>query len=212
MSPAGFANSVVLPYPILGGHMSTLAYGSMTNLRQNAAPGTSTSTSPPGSSPYADVLAALVPSEVLVAHAAIVAATSSPAKGAKDANGAEAVATAINAADMGLLSASLWMLMIASIILFVLARRSGGTWERYDLLRMLIAPAAFFGWTMLQRTSAFDAAFPGVTTSQRSVYAILLALAFGAITAALAIKADKAVPPTPAPSPGPGPSSAAIAR
>ena len=177
--------------------MSTLAYGAITNLRQNAVPGTSSSTAPPGSSPYVDVLAALVPSEVLVAHAAIVAATSSPAKGAKDANGSEAVATAINAADMGLLANSLWLLMIASVVLFVLARRSGGTWEKYDFLRMLIAPAAFFGWTMFQRTSAFDAAFPSVTTSQRNVYAIFLALVFGAITAALAIKADKTPPPKP---------------
>lgn len=177
--------------------MSTLVYGTATNQRQNAVPGTSGSTAPPGTSPYLDVLAALVPSEVLVAHAAIVAATTGPAEGAKDSKGAEAIATAINVADMSLLANSLWILMLAAIVLFVLARRAGGTWEKYDFLRMLIAPAAFFGWTMLQRTSAFDAAFPAITTSQRSVYAILLALIFGAITASLAIKADKTPPPTP---------------
>lgn len=175
--------------------MSTLAYGTMTNLRQIAQPGTSRTTSAPGTGPYVDVLAALVPSEVLVAHAAIVAATSTTTKQPKDGSTIESVATTINAADMWLLGNSLWWLMIVAVVLFVLARRAGGTWEKYDWLRMLIAPLAFFGWTMLQRASAFDAAFPGVSMSERNVYAILLALIFSAVTAALAIKADKAPPP-----------------
>jgi len=48
--------------------MSTLAYQAITKRRDEATPGTSDATSP-GVGKYVDALAALVPAEVLAAHA-----------------------------------------------------------------------------------------------------------------------------------------------
>ena len=55
--------------------MSTIAYAQFTTRREAAAPGTSTSASPPGVKTYVDALAALVPAEVLTLHALILSVT-----------------------------------------------------------------------------------------------------------------------------------------
>ena len=55
--------------------MSTLAYAAMTRVREAATPGTSTTTKPPGVKTYVDALTALVPAEVLAAHATILTFT-----------------------------------------------------------------------------------------------------------------------------------------
>jgi len=56
--------------------MSTWAYAKLTKKESGAGTGTSTSTSPPGLSTYIDMVAALVPAEVLAAHATILSFTS----------------------------------------------------------------------------------------------------------------------------------------
>ncbi len=55
--------------------MSTLAYAQLTTTRDVAPPQTSTSTSPPGMKSYVDVLAALVPTEVLTLHGLMLSVT-----------------------------------------------------------------------------------------------------------------------------------------
>ena len=55
--------------------MSTLAYAAMTRKREEAQPGTSTTSHAPGLKTYVDALAALVPAEVLTAHGAVLTFT-----------------------------------------------------------------------------------------------------------------------------------------
>ena len=55
--------------------MSTLAYAQLTNARDQALPGTSTTTSKPGIQTYMDAFAALVPAEVLTLHALVISYT-----------------------------------------------------------------------------------------------------------------------------------------
>ena len=60
--------------------MSTLAFAEFTNKRENAQPGTSSSSNPPGVSTFVDALAALVPAEVLTLHAVFLSVTTSTAE------------------------------------------------------------------------------------------------------------------------------------
>ena len=71
--------------------MSTLAYAQLTNAREAAPPGTSTTTSKPGIKTYMDAFAALVPAEVLTLHALIISATTHITEGT--ATGAQKAAT-----------------------------------------------------------------------------------------------------------------------
>ena len=192
--------------------MSTVAYAQLTTKREEAAPGTSSSTSGPGIKSYIDAFAALVPTEVLTLHALIVAATTNTATtvagsaatpvAAAAAPGASAVQSAAAAQSLGTtttilpdgvqpLTNAFWILLLLSVVLYVIPRHFGGKWDRFDFIRALIAPLAFVGWTMLQRATAFDAAFPGVSSTERTVYALILGAVLGGVTAALAAKADE---------------------
>ncbi|WP_413991501.1 hypothetical protein ACMDCR_05225 [Labrys okinawensis] len=173
--------------------MSTLVYAQLTNVRESAPSGESTSTANPGLGTYVDALAALVPSEVLSLHALIIATLTD-------------TTNTVIPADVPTLRAAFWGLIALSVILFAIPRLLGGSWDRYDWIRMLIAPAAFFAWTMLQRATAFDAAFPGMTGGARTVAALFLAVVLGLITTSLSTLADRKHPPaTPALPGGPGP-------
>ena len=61
--------------------MSSIAYGALTRKRQEAPANTSTLDEPPGLKTYVDTLAALVPAEVLAAHAAFMTIATSTAGG-----------------------------------------------------------------------------------------------------------------------------------
>jgi hypothetical protein len=188
--------------------MSTVAYAQLTNKREESPPKTSSTTSSPGIKSYIDAFAALVPAEVLTLHALIIAATTKTATTAPVTVGAApaaSAAAATNNASLGTtttilpdavqaLTISFWVLLVLSIALFVIPRYSGGKWDKFDWVRASIAPLAFVGWTMLQRATAFDAAFPGVGQVNRTVYALILGAVLGGVTAALASKAD-AKPP-----------------
>ena len=170
--------------------MSTLAYAQLTNARESASPGTSTTTSTPGVQTYMDAFAALVPAEVLTLHALIISSTTKVTNAAK---GTVAAASEILPDAMLTLECSFWGLIAASAGLYAVPRLMGGTWDKLDGVRVLIAPLAFVGWTMLQRTTAFDAAFPSLQQAPRTVIALFLGAFLGALTAALALKADKKV-------------------
>jgi hypothetical protein len=166
--------------------MSTIAYAQLTNVREAAAPGTSTADGgTPGLRTYIDAFAALVPAEVLTLHALIIAATTKPAPGTTGQTG-----TIIDPTAVQTLALSFWGLVALAVLLYAVPRRIGGKWDKFDWIRTLIAPLAFFGWTMLQRTTAFDAAFPQIALIPRTVAALFLGAVLGAATAALSMKVD----------------------
>ena len=148
---------------------------------------------------YVEALVALIPAEVLTLHALVLTATTT-------------IDTATNTtsiSDIGTLGAAFWGLIGMSLLLYLVPRVSGalkpppaGTplvgvpWHRRltaqmtaaDVLRAAIPPLAFVGWTMLQRMTAFDAAFPGVEESQRTVMGLFLAALLLALASWLAFK------------------------
>jgi hypothetical protein len=166
--------------------MSTVAYAKMTIARESAKPSTSSTSEPPGVKTYVDTLAALVPAEVLGLHAVILPLTTTKS------------GDTTTISDPDTLAWSFWGLLVLAVLLYVFARRytnNQGKWDRLDWIRMLIPAAAFVGWTMLQRATAFDAVCPDLRHGPRSVIALFLAVVLGAIAAILASKADQKPPP-----------------
>lgn len=168
--------------------MSTLVYATMTGKREEAQPGTSTMTSAPGVNTYVDALAALVPAEVLTAHAAILTFTTNT-EAAKAASNATITIT-----QPGTLVGVFWALIVVSMVLYAAPRLMESKWDSWDWLRVLIPPLAFVGWTMLQKATAFDAVAPGFGQAARSATAIIGAILLGLLAAALAYKADQKTP------------------
>jgi hypothetical protein len=167
--------------------MSTLAYAALTKRRLSAPSGTSTSISPPGIGTYIDVVAALVPAEVLALHATIFSLTTKT-----DLDQAGNSITTIT--EPGTLRWAFWGFILLSVVLYIFPQFP--IKARLDYLRAIIPPAAFFAWTMLQKATAFDAVFPGVSEVHRTVIALFGAVVLGAMAKALADKANK--PRTPA--------------
>ena len=161
--------------------MSTLAFAAFTNKRDEATPGTSSNENPPGVSTFVDALAALVPTEVLTLHALILSVTTTTA----------AQVTTIT--DPGTLRAAFAGLIAVSIVLYVVPRFR--KWEKFDYIRVAIPPLAFVGWTMLQRSTAFDAIAPSsFKDAPRTVIGLFLATLLGLVAATLASKADQKPP------------------
>src|SRR5687768_15446016 len=143
--------------------MSTLAYAAMTQARVNAPARTSMKTGgSPGVKSYVDALAALVPAEVLAAHATILTFTTSTTGGTVTITKPQALVIAF------------YGLIALSLILYAGARLMASKWDKWDWVRMLIPGLAFVGWTMLQKATAFDAVTHGVLDeATRNVIAIL---------------------------------------
>lgn len=161
--------------------MSTLGYAAFTNARDRAPAGTSTDTNKPGVGTYLDALAALVPAEALSLHAVILTATTGPT--------ADGKGTQVTAPD------TLWWaffgLLVVAAGFYVGPRLVKGRWDGWDYLRAIIPPAAFVGWAMLQRVTAFDAVCPDLPAAPRTVIALFLGVALGAAASLLAYKADQ---------------------
>jgi hypothetical protein len=165
--------------------MSTLAYAAMTRKREESKPGTSTTTSAPGVNTYVDALAALVPAEVLTAHAAILTFTTDTVT-----NAAGKATVTITQPDT--LFWVFWALILVSMALYVAGRLMTSAWDNlWDWPRMVIPPLAFVGWTMLQKATAFDAVAPGFSQAGRSATAIIGAILLGLLASGLAYKADQ---------------------
>lgn len=186
----------LLPQVALEKSMSTLAYAQLTNAREApaaavaAAGGGGAAGAPPvqpGIQTYMDSFAALVPAEVLTLHGLIIAATTEISSPVVNGKATETHAV-IRADAMATLQWSFWGLIIASLALYIIPRVIGGTWGWRDNIRALIAPFAFLGWTMLQRTTAFDAVCPHLAQPPRTVFALFLGALLGAVTATLTTK------------------------
>jgi hypothetical protein len=164
-----------------GAEMSALFYGALTRTRTDQTSGASATSGTPGTGTYLDAVAALVPAEVLAVHAVILALVTTTSD---DGN---AVIT-----DVPTLRVVFWVLVVLSAALYIVGRKS---LKGLDFVRVLIPPAAFVAWTMLQRITAFDAIAPHMAATVRSVTAVLAALVLGVVAAQLGMIADKASPP-----------------
>ena len=170
--------------------MSTIAYASLTNVRDDADPTKKRDATKPGVSGYVDAVAALVPAEVLSLHALLLTFTTQTTKDA-----AGMVITVIT--EPATLKYSFWALIGLTIIVYLSARGRAHA-NKLDALRLGIPPVAFVAWTMLQKATAFDAAFPGMRGVPRAAVALFAAVLLGVLAAWLAKKASESKPPTPA--------------
>jgi hypothetical protein len=162
--------------------MSTLAYAAMTRTRTAAQPGTTIKKTggSPGVTTYVDAFAALVPAEVLVAHASFLTFTTQTDNGVVTITKPQALTIAFYA------------LIVVSAGLYIAGRLKASKWDKWDYVRMLIPPLAFVGWTMLQKATAFDAVAGNLfDDATRNVIAILGGIVLGVAAAALAYKADQ---------------------
>jgi hypothetical protein len=168
--------------------VSTFAYAALTSRRQAAQPDTSTSKAPPGLKTYADAFAALVPAEVLALHGAILAVVTE-----KTAENTTTIT------DPATLKWAFVALLVVSVGIYVTGRLptlAGGpsTWDTWDWVRMWIPALAFIGWTMLQKTTAFDAIAPHLGQAPRFTIAIIAGGVLGVVASQLAYRADKTKP------------------
>jgi len=180
--------------------MSTVAFGALTTRREKSDSGTSKSSQPPGLNSYIDVLAALVPAEVLAIHAVVIAAATTTSRGQTQIT------------QPGTLRLAFWLLVGLSTVLFVLGRRPAPTptavlqqsrtsvphWQHLewqDLVRAAIPPAAFVGWTMLEPASVWNVVVPDMSSETRTLIALVGAVFLAAVTKALASHADNKLSP-----------------
>lgn len=173
--------------------MSTLAYGALTRKREEAPPGESVSRRSPGLNTHIDALAALVPAEMLAAHAAVLSFTTETNE---TADGEKT--TSIT--DAATLRWVFWALVALTVAFYIGGhlRRVGGQmwkgWDRWDWLRMLIPAGAFVGWTMAQKATAFDAVAPDWSSNTRYAMAIIGAIVLGGLATLLSATADQQNP------------------
>lgn len=160
--------------------MSTFAYARLTNLRDAATPGTSTTTQTPGVGKYVDSLAALVPAEVLSLHAVILTFTMKTVGNTTQIDLPDGKPT---------LFWSFWGCVVLATVIYLVGR--GNKVDRYDWIRAAIPPVAFVAWTMLQRATAFDAVSADLHAIPRMAIGIFVAVILSLVTAALAQKADE---------------------
>lgn len=180
--------------------MSTVSFGALTTRREKSDSGTSKTSQPPGLNSYIDILAALVPAEVLAIHAIIIAAATTTNRGQSQIT------------QPGTLRLAFWLLVGLAALLFVLGRRPAPTpaailqqsetaaprWQHLewqDLIRVAIPPAAFVGWTMLEPTSVWNVVVPNMSTGTRTLIALVGAVLLAAVTKALASHADSKLSP-----------------
>ena len=149
----------------------------MTGGYGDATSGTSSTRSSTELKSYVDVFAAMVPAEVLTAHAFILSFTTTTDKNS---------VTTIT--QPGTLKWVFFALLALSVFLYVVGHFK--SWDKLDFLRMLIPPLAFVGWTMLEKTTAFDTVAPSMNPATRTAIAVIGAIALAVIATLLAFGAD----------------------
>jgi hypothetical protein len=169
--------------------LSTILYASLQSRRQRASEARAVALAnnqaappPPEVTPFVDALAALVPAELLAAHAAIIAIASTK------------VHDATSITNTGTLKAVWWIFVVGASLLYVLSRLTtahGSKLTWWDIPRFPIPAISFVAWTMLQPASMFDAV-SHASKDQRSIWAIVIAVGVAAVAAALSytVKAE----------------------
>jgi hypothetical protein len=148
--------------------MSTLVYAALSERRVRLRDAPQATREPERLSSLIDAVAGLVPAEVLSAHAIILGFTT-------ETNGTSTTITA-----PAVLQAAFYTLIGLSILLYVVGRVRSKTWEKLDYGRMFVPPLAFVAWTMLQRSTAFDALPGGLDMPWRLFIGVIGAFVIGA--------------------------------
>jgi hypothetical protein len=125
------------------------------------------------------MVAALVPAEVLAAHAAILSFSS------KIGLDPEGNPTTI-ITNPGTVRWTFFALLVSSAALFLLAQPP--LKKLRDWLRLPIPPLAFLAWTWLQKPSAADVIWPNLVLPDRFAAAVLAAILLAGTAKALAKK------------------------
>lgn len=178
--------------------MSTLLYGTLNAQRKAAPKDQSKDKDPPALGSYVDIVAALVPAEVLVVNIALLQALSdsATAKG----GGGDAV-TVPSASDLRLV---FWLSVGVSIFLYFVGEwtrartetkksrstGSGKPWAELNWLRALIPAAAYTVWAMLEQPSAFDGVAQDLSDATRLIVAAFAALVLAGLAKLLSDQAD----------------------
>jgi len=126
--------------------------------------------------PFVDALSALVPAEILLAHAAIIELSVTTTK------------QGTSVANTNTLKATFWVLLVLCPVLYILARKTVGQaskWQKWDYVRCMVPAAAFVTWTLLLPVSMFDA-FASIDKTQRTIWGVVAAVVVGSIAASLA--------------------------
>lgn len=144
---------------------------------------------------YIEMVAALVPAEVLPLHALIISYVVNARPGAGDIGQGDARTegtlsamdwiSALPQGDVSVLRWSFYGLVVLSVVLYVLPRLIGRRWSRFDWVRVAIGPLAFVAWTMLQPFSALDALQLQITPLGRTVAALFMAVVLAGIANAM---------------------------
>ncbi len=164
--------------------MSTLLYATVTGSKE--AEVTKASTLSEGVSKLVETVAALVPTEILVVHAAILGLTTATT----EATAETAAVTTIT--EPVCLRVAFFGLLVFSSLLYAVPRwislrsqKESWKWPG-DCFRSLIPPAAFFAWTLLQETSALTAVHPNWAAGPRAIGGAFFALVLFLIANGLA--------------------------
>ncbi len=178
-------------------------YALLSAKRQSEDKGKSKDKGAPGVGTYIDVVAALVPAEVLAVNAVLVAKLTDETNGAVSIDNSNAMKLVF------------WLSVITSLFLYfvtdrVTARKQAQIkeeettkpvkpvgWLLSDYLRAVVPALAYVVWVMLVKPSPFDSVFPSVAEGTRWVVALFAALALGAVAKLLTDKADRDDPPRP---------------
>ena len=169
--------------------MSSIAYGALTR-RRDRADVENNLTATTGIGTYIDALAALVPVEVLAAHALILSFTTTKASVDTDSGSVQHGAVV---SEPSALRIAFFGLLILSVAFYAIGRRPTKiTWQ--VAVGGLIPAGAFIAWTMIQRTTAFDAVAPGMNFASREVTGVLAATILPVAATLLAVKLNNSPP------------------
>jgi peptidoglycan/LPS O-acetylase OafA/YrhL len=171
--------------------VSTLIYEAITSAREATQPQNALmvrEAATPGEGTkipkLVDSVAALVPVEVLAAHAAVlgvVATTSDPGdKGP----------VVVTITEDGWATGAWFVLLGVALLFYVVPHVVKGKWDGWDWLRMLIPPVAFAAWTMLAKGTLFDAVNDWDSLT-RTLVAVAIGLAALLASQATAEEAEK---------------------
>lgn len=163
--------------------MSAVAFGALVRKRQEAPKGKSRTEEPPGLRSYVDVLSALVPVEVIAAHAAVMKATTDTTTGPGGTD-------VIRITDPQALKWAFWALLALSVGFYIFGFQKR-RWSRTAVAGAFIPPLAFVAWSMAQTTSAISVLLPDLGQASRDVIVIIGAVALGLAATAVPAVLDK---------------------
>jgi len=160
--------------------MSTVSYALITARREKSNTGRSKDKEPPGVGTYVDILAALVPAEVLALHALFLEETTTTTDSG----------TVIT--DPTTLQYGFYLMAVFSALFYVVPKLFKKQWAgKIDYLRTAIPLFAFIAWTMIQKMTAFDAFWPSLPEGPRFLFGCSLAVLLMLFAGSAAKKADQ---------------------